>query len=158
MVFITYKRRDQSAPAVSQLTAEQLFDPVEPGEVWACDSVPKHLELARFVGATPAELDWIDVHIVDEDVGARRVWRERYWGADASCRSSILADFLGSDVQKIERVLHLTDPMSGAVHILRFGPLDDVAPAGVRAHSMGWRDDGGQERWSNMLYAVPSSS
>ena len=150
-VLIRYKVLD-GKPSLRSLSVDEFFD-LDSGEVPACDSAPRHLEMATYLGLTAKDLNWLRVEIVDSGRGESRTLEERYW-EQGTCRASHLLETAG-DQRSWETVVQITDPKSGSVHVLRLGAPDSLHPAGVRDHSLFW-DEG--EAWKNLAGPLRSPS
>jgi len=148
------RRESGSAEEVAEFSAKEYFD-LDPGEPADCDSPPKHLELATYFDTDPSSLRWIKVFIFKRSTGELRTLEERYWGAEAGCRMSVLTDFTSAGPVDTETVVQITDPKSRHIHILRFGPSGETNPGGLRVHSVIWTDDDGEHAESMIAEAPP---
>jgi hypothetical protein len=70
---IRYQRRDETTPRVLELSPEEYFDPLNPGEPLMVRSVPKFLDTYQYTPLGPDELRWTEAEITD---GAA-FWRVR---------------------------------------------------------------------------------
>jgi len=72
-ICIRYQRRDESTPRVLELSPEEYFDPLDPGEELSVRSVPRLLEDYQYTPHEADELRWTVLEITD---GAK-YWRVR---------------------------------------------------------------------------------
>ncbi len=70
---IRYKRHDEATPHEIELTPDEYFDPLDPGETLSVRSVAKHLDAHKFTPYRADELAWT----VEEISDGESFWRVR---------------------------------------------------------------------------------
>jgi hypothetical protein len=65
-IVLTFKERGERKPQVRTMTPEEYFDPLEPGETYSEEGVPKFNNLEEYIGLEPGFLEWIQVRVTDQ--------------------------------------------------------------------------------------------
>lgn len=65
MIKLTYKKRSQESAASHTLEPQNYYDPIEPGESYESDGVPRFNRLCYFVSVAETELEWVEAIVAD---------------------------------------------------------------------------------------------
>ena len=77
-IIITYRRRGATPVETLTLTPEEYFDPIEPGESYLTDAVPRLWHDHEYVDLSPDQLDWINVEYRDDDGAPAEIHLREY--------------------------------------------------------------------------------
>lgn len=110
-VKITYKRRHDDEPYRLELRPEEYFDPLEPGENYREDGIPKYFNTWEYLDLPLNELEWT----IEEIRGTTE---------DRIIRTEFLKDSLNwmshrKDQSGFEEIIHNTEIASNVSHIIR---------------------------------------
>jgi hypothetical protein len=108
---IRYQRRDEATPRVLELSPEEYFDPLDPGETLSVRSVPRLLDTYQYTPHPAEELRWTIVEITD---GAT-FWRVRTQFLDGM--RALMHHSQESDGS--EEIIHQSELCSGCWHTIR---------------------------------------
>jgi hypothetical protein len=76
MVEIRYKLRQSADEASLRLADEDYFDPLDPGESWSRDGIPRFSRLSKYLSDDEASIEWAHVALADDSGTEERL--ERY--------------------------------------------------------------------------------
>ena len=108
---IRYQRRDEVTARVLELSPEDYFDPLNPGETLSVRSVPRLLDTWEYTPHRPEELRWIVVEITDGE----SFWRVRTQLIDGM--RVLMHHFQESDGS--EEIIHSTELGPCCWHTIR---------------------------------------
>ena len=108
---IRYQLRSESAPREMELSPEDYFDPLEPGEVPDVRSVPRYLDAYRYTGIPADDLLWTVLEITDKNDS----WRVRTQLLDG--RRTLMHHTQRAD--GTEEIIHSTELAPLCWHVIR---------------------------------------
>jgi hypothetical protein len=111
MIEITYQLREASTPVSIRLTPEQYFDPLEPGESYDRDGVPRFDHAWQYLGVPLDRLMWT-------------VLRRSGTAEPSVHRTDFFCDgrtwlLHRTDPDGYEELIHSTEFLDGSAHIIR---------------------------------------
>jgi len=111
VIRIRYLRRDETSPRVLELTPNEYFDPLDPGETLSVRSVEKHWNAHAYTPHTPDELRWTILEITEGST----FWRVRTQLLDGM--RSLMHHSQEADGS--EEIIHSTELGPGCWHSIR---------------------------------------
>jgi hypothetical protein len=108
---IRYQRRDEATPRVLELSPEEYFDPLGPGETLSVQSVPRLLDTYQYTPHRADELRWTVVEVTDGE----SFWRVRTQLLDGM--RSLMHHSQDSD--GCEEIIHATKLGARCWHTIR---------------------------------------
>lgn len=108
---IRYQRRDEVTPREMELSPEDYFDPLNPGETLSVRSVPRLLSTHEYTSYPADQLAWTVVEITD----GPKLWRIRTQLLDG-IRSHM---HHSQDSDGSEEIIHQTEISPGCWHTVR---------------------------------------
>jgi hypothetical protein len=140
---ITYKRRDDETPVSIDLDPETYFDPLEPGENYREDGVPKYNDAWEYLDVPVHELEWI----TEEICGTTE---------DGIMRTELLKDGVNwmahrKDESGYEEIIHNTEIGPNISHIIRTHK-DDQGIWTVNTNTVFYDSGTAKERWEDFTF------
>jgi len=111
---LVYQTWDEAAPVTKPLPPEEYFDPLEPGESYEVDGIPRYNHTWQYLDVPPSRLKWTLLRrsgTVDDDA----TFRTQYMDAGRSWMTH------RRDPDGYEEMIHFTQIDEGRCHILRTG-------------------------------------